>query len=297
VNYFNTSILLLAPGLFFATLGYLLGGWVGMWLCAGAYGLLAVVACRNGERILLVKHRATRLPEDQSPGLHALVRQLASRAAVPMPALFLLPEASPQLMVTELASNRGSIAMSTGLLTLLTREEVAAVIAQALSHLRNGETRPMTLAAVLAHGLISISNCFRWSHLPGLKFIRIEQQNGIPSDAFLWVVIAPVATAAIRVVVYPSRQFRVDEASTRLIGDPEPLCAALLKIRMHISNVQPEVVSPATAHLFLSRTQPPENERIHRLRTMYSHNRFSTPGLKTAAPTVTTQLSNLKEQL
>jgi heat shock protein HtpX len=255
VNYFNAAILLVAPGVFLATVGYLLGGWLGILFCSVAYTLLATVACWKGEQALLSRHRAFRLPADQSPGVQSLVRQLALRSIVPMPALFILPEASPRLMVVGFVPRRGSIAMSTGFLASLKREELAAVIAQALHHLSTGESRPMPMAAVIANGLISVSNPFRWSNPPGLGLIRVERQDRIPSEAFLWILIAPVAAAGIRLAVRPGRQFRADDASTRLIGDPEPLCAALLKMKRQAPSVEPDIVSPATDHLFLC--EPP----------------------------------------
>jgi heat shock protein HtpX len=280
INHFKTAMLFIMPGAVSAVFGYAMAGRIGLVLCFAVYSLLATASFLWADRMILSQHNAEHIPESRAAGLYALVNELSRRATSVPPRLYLLPETAPQLLVTGRRASRGAIAISKGLLTLLSTEELAALIAHAIDHLRSGETRPMTIAAGLVQCLISLSNFFRWSNLLGSKLVRTEKQYGPPSDAFLWVVIAPIAAALIRGVVYPSRQFRADQASAHVIGNSSSLCAALTKIEAHTPEVSPKSVSVATAHLFvcsprlrlsslpLFRTHPPIADRLDRLEAL-----------------------------
>jgi heat shock protein HtpX len=257
-NEFKTAVLFLTPGALLAVFGNIAAGWAGLAVCAASYTLFVIFAFLSADRMILRQHCAEYISEEQAPGLHALMTELARRAMLPAPALYLLPGAAPQLLVTGANPHRGAIALSKGLLELLSRDELAAAIAHAIAHLRSGETRPMAMAAGLARGLISISKL----------------------HPFLEVPIKPLAAAMIRVAVYPSRQFRADETSARLIGDANPLCTALRKIAAHTPMTAPRSASPATAHLFLCSpasgdgprqvfsTHPPVTERLRKLEAL-----------------------------
>lgn len=253
LNLFKTAVLFLFPGAVCALLGYAIAGWAGLMVCAAAHSLFATFAFLWADEMSLRQHCAQWVPNDHAPGLYALASELARRAAIPMPALYMLPEAAPQLMVVGRTPERAAIAVSEGLLALLNREELAAVMAHAIGHIRSGETRPMTMAAGLVGGLVAVSKFFRWRNLLGPRLVRTEQRDGMPADAFLWTLIAPVAAALIRSTVFPSRQVRGDAGSVRLIGDVNPLRSALRKIAAEAPYSTPKVVSPATAHLFFSR--------------------------------------------
>ncbi len=277
INHFKTGMLFLAPAVLSAAIGYLLAGWVALALCAAVHASLAATAFLRRGRMVLNRYGAAYIPESQAPGLYALLSELARRAALPRPALYLLPETAPRLLVIGRNAETGAIAISKGLLQLLNTEELAAVIAHAIDHLRSGETGPMTMMAGLVEQWISLANSFRWISFLGSKSRTAEKRRGAPSDAFLWVLIAPLAAALVRATVYPSRQFRADAASAHLIGDANPLCTALAKIEARATDLVPESPSPATAHLFLCdpliresrmslfRTHPPMEERLRRL--------------------------------
>jgi heat shock protein HtpX len=277
INYFKTATLFVAPAAIGAAFGYTVAGWLGLMLCAAACISLCLIVFLSADRIVLEQHRAGHIQEQQAPGLYAVVGQLARRAGVRRPAVYLLREAAPQMLVTGRSANRGSIGLSRGLLDLLSTEELAAVIAHAIHQVRSGETAPMTMVSGLAGGLVSLSNIFRLSNLPGQRAVKIEKHGGISADAFLWPLVAPFAAALIRATVYPSRLFRADMASVHLIGDPNPLYTALAKIQAQTGDLTLESVSPVTAHLFfysplsgepkmnLFRTHPSITQRLDRL--------------------------------
>jgi heat shock protein HtpX len=277
INHFKVAMLFAVPSALFGAMSYAVAGWAWLMLSAGAYSLLAGIAFFCARRMILKQHGAEYMPNSQAPGLYALLSELAERAEISTPALYLLPEAAPQLLITAGNSGRGAIALSNGLLRLLNTRELAAVIAHAIDHLRSREAGPMTLVAGLVGGLISISKFFRWSNLLGARYVSTQNFGGVPSDAFLWFLFAPIAAVLVRSTVYPSRKFRADAASAHLIGDSNPLSTALRKIEAHTPKIAAESVSPATAHLFLCspisedsamhlfRTHPPITERLERL--------------------------------
>lgn len=277
INNFKTAMLIVTPAAIWAALGHAIAGNLGLVLCAVVYSSLATTAFLCADRLILKQYGAEYVPESRATGLYALVGELCRRVALPPPALYLLPEAAPQLLVTGRSAKHGVIAFSKGLLALLSTAELAAVTAHALDHVRSGETRPMTMAAALVQGLISVSNHLRWSNLLGPKLVRTEEQFGLVSDALLWFAFAPIAAAIIRGVVYPSRQFRADQASAHLIGDTNPLRQALAKIEAYTPATAPNSVSVATAHLLLCspmlgehpwplfRSHPRFDERLRRL--------------------------------
>lgn len=276
-NFMKVAILFLLPGSLLAALAYGLVGWTGAGACVALYSLFAIAALASAERRVLAQHGAAYIAEHQAAGLYGLAGELARRAGVPTPALYLMPESAAQLLVTGGSAERSTVVVSKGLLQVLSREELAAVLAQAISRIRSGGVLPMTIAARLAEALISFSNFFRWSHLLPSRLIMSGKLDGIRADAFLWVLIAPLAAALIRMTTRPSRHFLADEASVHLIGDEGPLGDALLNLEAYRRVVPLESESPATAHLFicnplsasgwarLFHTHPPIAERLDRL--------------------------------
>lgn len=280
LNHFKTAMLFAVPAAVTGAIGYAVAGRLGLMLCAAAYTLLATIVFLYAERMVLKQHDAEYIPESQAPGLYAIANELARRAGAPRPRLYLLPAAAPEMLVTGRTAQRGAIGLSKGLTDLLSTEELAAVIAHAIHHLRSGETRPMTMAAGLVGVLIFVSKLFRWRNLLGPKMVKPEIRGGVASDAFLWALIAPIGAALVRGTVYPSRQYRADAASAHFIGDTNPLCTALEKIEAYTPGAAPDDVSPSTAHLFLCRpvlrnggmdlfrTHPPMTKRIRKLEAL-----------------------------
>lgn len=276
-HYLKIVVLLLLPGAVLAVLGYEVAGWAGLGGCAAVYCVFAVSTVVSAEGKVLRQHGAEYISERQAPGLYGLACELSRRAGLPTPALYLIPESTAQLLVTSGSATRSSVVFSRGLLQVLGREELAAVMAHAISRIRGGGVLEMTIAARSAEALISFSNFFRWSHLLPSKVTPFEMRDGIPSDAFLWVLIAPLAAALIRVAASPSRVFLADEASVRLMGNNLPLLAAVRKVEADRAVAPLTSISAATAHLFicnplsgsgwarLFHTHPPVKERLNRL--------------------------------
>jgi heat shock protein HtpX len=296
-NHFRIAILLLLPGAGLALLGYGVAGWVGFGLCSVLYSLGAIATIISAESTVLRRHGAAYIAKHQAPGLYGLAGELARRAGVPTPALRLMPESAAQLLVTAGIAGRTTVVLSRGLLQVLSREELAAVMAHAISRIGCDGVLAMTIAARWAEALISFSNFFRYSHLLPSKLTTFDKRDGIPSDAFLWVLIAPLAAALIRVATCPSRQFLSDESSVHLIGDDQPLGDGLRNLEAYGRVAPLESVSPATAHLFISnplstngwarlfQAHPPVTERLERLEALGRRavNSSAWPGVRHAS--------------
>lgn len=267
------------------------------WALAGRTGLLvalliSVAAASSiyllADRCILHMHGAQPLSEEQAPGLFAMVRKLARQADSSVPNLYLLPERGANAFATGRGGKDAAIVVSTGLLELLDGEELAAVIAHEFGHLQRGDTLLMTIVAAIAASLTSASNLFTWSNLLGNRRRKVGRRDGVPSDGLLWVLIAPLAALIIRLTLSDSREYLADEHSARVIGDPDPLRRAVIKIDANRLRAPLKSASPATAHLFicnplsskslarLFETHPPISKRVDRLETLARHRVTST---------------------
>ncbi len=277
---FKTLAVLSALALSLVALGWKLGGGTGLGAAVAVILFAILAAYFWADKRVLGMHGALKIDERSTPGLCQMVRELARRTDLPVPRMYLVPDQAANAFATGRNVRHGAVIVSTGLLDLLDREELAAVIAHEFGHLRRGDTLPMTVLAALAGGLTSISNFFTWSNLLGTGRAKVEKRDGVPSDAFFWVLIAPVLALLIRLATSISREYRADEHSARLIGDSSPLASALLKIDAQNSHTYLESASPASAHLFicnplstkgsmrLFQTHPPVLKRIERLEAL-----------------------------
>lgn len=275
-NHFRIAILLFLPGAVLALLGYAAAGWIGF--CAGAvlYSVCAIAVVTSAEARIFRRHGAAYIAQGQAPGLYGLVGELARRAGVRTPALYMMPESAAQLLVAGGSAKRSAVVVSRGLLQVLSREELAAVMAQGISRIRLGDAFLGTIAARLAEALISFSNFLRWNRPKSP-----EKRDGIPADALLWMLVAPLAAALIRAAAPASGQCLADEMSVQLIGENRPLAGALRYLEAYRTVAPLESVSPVTAHLFIcnplprdsrwarfSQTHPPFTERLARLEVL-----------------------------
>jgi len=259
------------------------------WALAGRTGLLvallvsAAIGCSIyllADRCILHMHGAQPLSEEHAPGLFSIVRKVARQADSSVPNVYLLPDRSANAFATGRGGKHAAIVVSTGLLELLDGEELAAVIAHEFGHLQRGDTLLMTIVAAIAASLTSVSNLFTWRKLVGNRPHKVERRDGVPSDALLWVLIAPLVVLIIRLTLSDSREYLADEYSARVIGDPDPLRRAVIKIDANRLRAPLTSASPATAHLFicnplssrslarLFETHPPLSKRVDRLDTL-----------------------------
>jgi len=278
-NAFKTTILLaLLTGLLM-WVGQFLGGTQGL-----VIGLIMAATMNLGsywfsDRIVLSMYRAQPLSEEQAPDLFRIVRELAAGAHMPMPRVYLIPTDSPNAFATGRSPEHAAVAVTEGILRLLTLDELRGVLAHELSHVRNRDTLISAIAATLAGVVMMVARMAQWAALFG-GMRRDDRDEGGGALGFLaMIIVAPVAAMLIQLAISRSREYEADATGARLSHAPEALASALQKIAVASGRV-PLPAGPATAHLWivnplrgswlanLFSTHPPTEERIRRLRSM-----------------------------
>jgi heat shock protein HtpX len=261
--------------------------WIGEYL-GGPQGLvlaLVFAAVMNlgsywfSDRIVLAMYGARELGEQQAPELYGVVRELATAAQMPMPRVYLIPSDSPNAFATGRSPSHAAVAVTEGILRLLSRDELRGVLAHELSHVRNRDTLISAIAATLAGVVMMVARMAQWAAIFG-GMRRDERDEGGGALGFLFmIIVAPIAAMLIQLAISRSREYEADATGARLSHAPSSLAAALEKIAA-ASGRTPLPAGPATAHLWivnplrgnwlanLFSTHPPIEERIRRLRTM-----------------------------
>jgi heat shock protein HtpX len=271
MNVVKTGILLAAMTALFGVVGYLIGGPMGMLFALGLGVVTNLIAFWNSDRLALAAHNAQEVDAQSAPELVAMVQELSARAGIPMPRVYLIDEAQPNAFATGRSPERSAVAATTGLLNMLTREEVAGVMAHEIAHIRNRDTLIMTVAATIAGAISSLVNI-------GLMFGGGRDRPNIVVSLLL-MFLAPMAAAIVQMAISRTREYAADRLGGALCGNPLWLAAALERIAggvAHIPNERAEM-KPATAHMFiinplsgrgfdnLFSTHPATENRIHEL--------------------------------
>jgi len=245
--------------------------------------LLVAVAMNFGsywfsDRLVLRMYGARELGPEEAPELHAMVRELAAAGQMPMPRLYLVPSDSPNAFATGRSPEHAAVAVTDGILRILSRDELRGVLAHELSHVRNRDTLISAIAATLAGVVMMVADMARFAALFG-GMRRDDDRDGGVLEGLAMMILAPIAAMLIQMAVSRSREYQADATGARVSGRPDALAAALEKIAV-VSDRVPLPANPATAHLFivnplsgrflanLFSTHPPVEERIRRLRAM-----------------------------
>ena len=261
--------------------------WIGQYF-GGPHGLviaLVFAAVMNlgsywfSDRIVLAMYGARPLSEENAPDLFRTVRELATAAQMPMPRVYLIPSDSPNAFATGRSPDHAAVAVTEGILRLLSLDELRGVLAHELSHVKNRDTLISAVAATLAGVVLWIANMAKWAAIFG-GMRRDERDNeGGALGLLLMIIVAPLAATLIQLAISRSREYQADATGARLSHAPGSLAAALEKIAVASGRI-PLPAGPATAHLWivnplrgnwlasLFSTHPPIDERIRRLRAM-----------------------------
>jgi heat shock protein HtpX len=211
-----------------------------------------------------------------------MVQDLAARADLPVPKVYIIPEDAPNAFATGRNPRNGVVAVTEGLLRLLDPREVAAVIAHELGHIKHRDTLIMAVAATFAGALGMLANAAIFGSLLGGHQSSEEEEGASPLSGLLGVVIAPIAATLVQMSISRTREFLADEAAARFTGTPLALAGALRKIEAWSREISMQAGSPATAHLFIHNpfsaqgmarlfsTHPPTEHRVARLVAMAS---------------------------
>jgi heat shock protein HtpX len=279
-NLFKTAVLLAALTSLVVLIGQAIGGQQGMLI---AFVLAIVMNFGSywfSDRIVLAMYGAQPIEEAQAPGLYQMVRRLTTKAGIPMPRVYLIPNDTPNAFATGRNPQHAAVAVTEGIMRMLDDEELEGVLAHELSHVRNRDTLIMTIAATLAGVITYLAHMAQWAAMfGGGRRDNEEGSSGGVLGAVLLAILAPIAAMLIQLAISRSREFQADATGAQLAGRPWGLAKALEKLET-ASQVAPLGATPATAHLFivnplrgaglmaLFSTHPPIEERIARLRAM-----------------------------
>jgi heat shock protein HtpX len=280
MNYFRTALLLAVLTGFFLVIGYLLGGRAGL-VIALVFALgMNLFAYWNSDQMVLRMSNAHEVGPQEAPELYGIIQELTQRAELPMPRVYIIDEDQPNAFATGRSPEHAAVAVNTGLLRHLSREEVAGVLSHELGHVKNRDTLTMTIAATLA-GAIGMLASF------GFFFGGGRDENGrsvSPIVAIAAMILAPLAASMVQMAISRSREFEADRMGAEISGHPLWLASALQRLHegtQAIPNATAEA-HPAMAHLYIDNplsgggmaslfsTHPPMEERIARLQAMAS---------------------------
>jgi heat shock protein HtpX len=249
MSYLRTAILLAGLTALFMGVGYLIGGPDGAIIAFFVAAAMNFFAYWNGDRIVLSMHGAQEVDEQTAPDLLRVVADLAHRARLPMPRVYVIDNPQPNAFATGRNPAHAAVAATTGLLNMLSPDELAGVISHELAHVRNRDTLLMTVTATIA-GAISMLAQFGMLFRGG----RRDRNGGIGAiGTLLMVVMAPLAAMLVQMAISRTREYAADDMGARISGNPEALASALAKIdaaARRIENISAEQ-NPATAPLFI----------------------------------------------
>jgi heat shock protein HtpX len=275
-NLLKTGILLAALTALFAAVGYLFGGTGGMLIALIFAVAMNGAAYWFSDRMALAMTRAQRVSPHEAPQLYAMVTELAERARVPVPAVYMIADPSPNAFATGRDPAHAAVAVTTGILDLLDSRELRGVLAHEFAHIRNRDILLTSVAATFAGAISAVANFFQLSFLFGN---HDEDDNDGMLGGLAMLIVAPIAATLLQMALSRSREYAADATGAQLSGDPLALAGALRRLERG-TWLRPMAVNPAAAPLFivhpfssegllhLFSTHPPMARRIERLEAM-----------------------------
>ena len=278
MNTFKTTFLLALLTVLLILAGGAIGGRNGMTMALIIAGVMNFVSYWFSDRIVLSMYGAQEVSEADYPELYGMVRQLAAQSGMPMPRIYIMESPTPNAFATGRNPEHAAVAATTGIMRILTREELMGVMAHELSHVRNRDTLISTVAATIAGAITYLAQMAQWAAIFGAGRDRDEEGGGM-FGMLLMAIVAPIAAMLVQMAISRSREYEADRGGASMSGNPLYLAAALRKLEMANQQI-PMAAQPATAHMFivnpltgggllsLFSTHPPIEERVRRLEAM-----------------------------
>ena len=246
MNILKTALLLAALTALFGAVGYAIGGQGGMLVALAIAAATNAFAYWNSDRLALASQNAIEVDHTTAPDLVGLVSSLARRAGLPVPRVYVIESEQPNAFATGRSPAHSAVAVTTGLIRFLDREELAGVIAHELAHIRNRDTLTMTVSATIAGAIASLAQF-------GFLFGSRGDDRPHPVMGLAMMLLAPIAATIIQLTISRSREYAADRLGAEIAGDPLALASALAKIETAATQIpNPQAEShPATAPLFI----------------------------------------------
>ena len=266
-------------------LGGLLGGRTGVIFAFGMALLMNVGSYWYSDKIVLSMYNARELAPEEAPYLHKIVEELAHNAGIPKPRICVVPEEAPNAFATGRNPENAVVAVTDGIMRLLSPEELRGVLAHEVGHIVNRDILIQTIAGVMASAIVTLANIFQFTAIFGGG--NRDEEGGVnPIAAIAMALLAPMAAGLIQMAISRSREYLADDTGATLCGQPLALAGALNKLGMASGQIPMQEGNPSTEQMFivapmfahggmanLFSTHPPLEERIRRLREMAASRR------------------------
>lgn len=248
LNTLKVGLLLTVLTALFVGIGYLIGGSTGVVIAFGLALVMNVGSYWFSDKIVLKMVGAQPVTESEAPDLFRMTRQLCERANLPMPKLYIINDPQPNAFATGRNPQNAAVAVNSGLLDLLNRDEVEGVVAHELGHVKHRDTLTMTIVATIAGAVMMLAN---FAHFASF-FGGGDDEDGVNPIALIAIIIfAPLAATMIQLAVSRAREFEADATAARLTGSPQGLIGALRKLEHGAATIPNQHANAQTAHMFI----------------------------------------------
>jgi heat shock protein HtpX len=278
----RTGAILILLSVVLVVAGGAIGGRGGMQIALVIAVVMNFVSYFFSDKIALKTSGAQPVTREQLPRLYQVMERLAAKANIPVPKLYVVPEAAPNAFATGRSPNHASVAVTQGLLQIMNDDELEGVIAHELSHVRNYDILTSSIAATIAGAITYMAQMGRWAMLfGGMGGSRDDDREGGGFTALLMIFLAPFAALLLQLFLSRTREYAADETGVRMVGHPQGLISALEKLGAYNKRIPTSAISPSTSSLCIVKpffgagtlsslfsTHPPLEERIAALKQM-----------------------------
>jgi heat shock protein HtpX len=278
MNTLRTTFLMAMLTVLLVLAGGAIGGQTGMLFALVMAGVMNFISYWFSDKIVLSMYGAKEVTEADSPEFYGMVRQLAVQAGIPMPRVYIIPSETPNAFATGRNPEHAAVAATTGIMRILSREELMGVMAHELSHVKNRDILISSIAATIAGAITYLAHMAQWAAIFGGGRDRDDDGGGI-LGLLVMAIVAPLAAMLIQMAISRSREYQADKGGAEVTANPLYLANALRKLQMANQQI-PMQANAATAHMFivnpltggglssLFSTHPPMEERVRRLEEM-----------------------------
>lgn len=286
-NIIKLFVLMAALTALFVLIGGAIGGTAGLVLAVVLAVVMNFGAYWFSDSIVLKMSGAREATREEAPWYYRTVEEQVARAKMPMPRLYIIDSEMPNAFATGRSPERGVVAVTTGISRMLTKDELAGVIAHELAHIKNRDTLLSAVTATIAGAISGIADMWMWGQIFSMfGGGSDEEEGGNPVGELLLVIVAPIAATLIQLGISRQREFGADALGAQILGDPLPLASALEKIEWAAQRGT-LAMNPAASSLYIVNplsggggvlrwfsTHPPTAERVARLRAMAREGRL-----------------------
>ena len=279
MNTIKTVGLMTLMMVIFVAIGGAIGGRSGMVMAVLFAAVMNVGMYWFSDKLVLRMYRAQPVTEAEAPELYSIVRMLVQKAGMPMPKVYIIPEETPNAFATGRNPEHAVVAVTHGIMRLLSREELSGVIGHELAHIRHRDMLTGTIVATIAGAISMLAQMAQWAMIFGGSR-RDDDEGGNPIVAIVMMIVAPIAAMLVQMAISRTREYEADKGGAAIAGNPQWLANALLKLERGNQVIPMDDAKPATAHMFivnplhggglmnLFSTHPPIAERVKRLEEM-----------------------------